>query len=207
MLSAFSKSQSKGIQMLIQQIYSRVLRALVLIVTLTILSSAFLKGDESSSPLNNQLAPLSWQVGVWKWTQLEGDVGNSGMVEIVSALNGEAIHHNGHGTFGGEFRFSVSVVYDDSRGVLVARGSNTQGEVWEDLVSVFEDKCVLRRTYINGKPVIKNDGTESEGIGVHTRIITQKKINEDLWEHSQVLILPSGKSEKRFVARLERVKE
>lgn len=53
MLSAFSKSQSKGIQMLIQQIYSRVLRALVLIVTLTILSSAFLKGDESSSPLPN----------------------------------------------------------------------------------------------------------------------------------------------------------
>ena len=48
---------------------------------------------------------------------------------------------------------------------------------------------------------------ESEGIGVHTRIITQKKINEDHWEHSQVLILPSGKSEKRFVARLERVKE
>ncbi|MDA7525036.1 hypothetical protein N8667_05580, partial [Verrucomicrobia bacterium] len=94
-----------------------------------------------------------------------------------------------------------------SRGVLVARGSNTQGEVWEDLISVFEDKCVLRRTYINTKPVIKNDGTQSESLGIHTRIITQTKINEDLWEHSQVLILPSGKSEKRFVARLERVKE
>ena len=193
--------------MLIKQIDSRVFRALVLIVTLTILSSSFLQGDESSSPLNKKLAPLSWQVGVWKWSQLESDDGNSGMVDIVSALNGEVIHHNGHGTFGGEFRFNVSVVYDVSRGVLVARGSNTQGEVWEDLISVFEDKCVLRRTYINTKPVIKNDGTQSESLGIHTRIITQTKINEDLWEHSQVLILPPGKSEKRFVARLERVKE
>ena len=59
------------------------------------------------------------------------------MVEIRSALNGTAIHHEGYGTSGSDFRFNVSVVFDPQRSVPVARGSNNQGEVWEDLVEVL----------------------------------------------------------------------
>ncbi len=161
---------------------------------------------EAEESLDKELASLSWQLGKWKWSQVEGEVDSSGVVEIRSALNGTAIHHEGYGTSGSDFRFNVSVVFDSHRSVPVARGSNNQGEVWEDLVGLFQGRCVMRRTYINAKPVIKTDGTQSEGTGIHTRIITQTKINDDTWKHEQLLILPSGKAEKRFVARLERVK-
>lgn len=189
-----------------KQSYSSVLKALFLSVTLGVLSSSVVTGAEPSPSLNRELAPLSWQLGTWKWSQLEGDVVNSGVVEIRSGLNGTAIFHDGHSTAGGEFRFHVSVAFDPQRGVPVARGSNNHGEVWQDLVGLFEGRCVMRRTYINAKPVMKIDGTQSEGMGIHTRIITQTRINHDTWKHEQVLILPSGKAETRFVARLERVK-
>jgi hypothetical protein len=39
---------------------------------------------------------------------------------------------------------------------------------------------------------------ESEGIGVHTRIITQKKITEDLWEHSQCADSAFGQIRETF---------